>query len=68
MKLFAPKASGASSLVAPPAQSSMSKADFAKRFAAAPVHELGNDANPFSLMQLAKEMQARMARLTRKRN
>lgn len=68
MKLIAPKAKGKCSFLAPPAQSSMSKTDFAERFAAVPVHELGNDTNPFALMQFATEMQARMTRLVRKRN
>ena len=68
MKLIAPKAVGKNTLVAPPARSSMSKSDFAERFAAKPVHQLGGDTNPFSLMQLATEIQARTSRQARKRN
>lgn len=66
MKLIAPKAKGTSHLVAPPARSPMSKADFAEQFSAVPVHHLGDDTNPFSQIQLATEIQARMTRLVRK--
>lgn len=62
MKLIAPKAKGKCSFVAPPAQCSMSKTDFAKRFAAKPVHQVGDDTNPFSLVQFAREFLARQFR------
>lgn len=61
MKLVAPKALGTEKLVAPKAGSSMSKEAFAEAFGAVAVHEIGEDTNPFSLAQLARDLQARLA-------
>lgn len=61
MKLVAPKASGTEKLVAPKAETSMSKGAFAEAFGAVAVHEIGDDTNPFSLAQLAGDLQARLA-------
>lgn len=64
MKFIAPKAAGTSDLGASPARSGMSVVDFAERFAAKPIHRLGDDTNPFSTVQLATELQARLASLS----
>lgn len=39
----------------------MSKGAFAEAFGAVAVHEIGDDTNPFSLAQLAGDLQARLA-------
>ena len=60
MKLIAPKAAGESNLEAPPAKPMMSSATFAERFSATPIQTIRDDTNPFSMMQRAEELQARL--------
>ncbi len=67
MMFVAPKAPGSQNFVAPRAKSSMSKEAFAAAFGASPVHEIGGDTNPFTLAQLAGELEKRIASANERR-
>lgn len=61
MKFVAPKAPASEAFVVHKADSSMTKEAFAKAFGATPVHDNGDDTNPFSLAQFAGELEMRLA-------